>query len=88
MYGQALMRMLRQKKSNPLPLHAQVIMLIAGLSHSMEKVPVEKISEYLKTLVEKAEKDYPEICKNIDENGDFTDEDEKKIINLAQKTGE
>ena len=87
-YGQGLMRMLRQKQSNPLPLHAQVIMLIAGLSHSMEKMPPDEVPEYLKRLVAAAEKDYPEICGNIDENGDFTDEEEKEIINLAQKAGE
>ena len=87
-YGQGLMRMLRQNKSNPLPLHAQVIMLLAGLSHSMEKIPAEKVADYLKKLVEKAENDLPEICKSIDENGDFTDEEENTIVSLAQKTGE
>ncbi len=87
-YGQGLMRMLRQNKSNPLPLHAQVIMLLAGLSHSMEKIPAESVSDYLKKLVEKAENDLPGICKSIDENGDFTDEEETAIVSLAQKTGE
>ncbi|MBR4720463.1 MAG: F0F1 ATP synthase subunit alpha [Clostridia bacterium] len=86
-YGQGLMRMLRQKQSNPLPLHAQVIMLIAGLSHSMEKVPLENVENFLKKLIKTVEKEYPELCKNIDENGDFSGEEEKKIILLANKIG-
>ena len=86
-YGQGLMRMLRQKQSNPLPLHAQVIMLVAGLSHCMEKIPLEKIEAFLKKLVKTAQKEYPELCKNIDENGDLLAEEEQKIIILANKIG-
>ena len=88
MYGQGLMRMLRQKQSNPLSLHAQVIMLIAGLSHSMEKIPADKVQDFLEKLVKSAEKEYPQICKNIDENGDFSEEEEKTILLLANKIGE
>ncbi|MBR4172910.1 MAG: F0F1 ATP synthase subunit alpha [Clostridia bacterium] len=88
MYGQGLMRMLRQKQSSPIPLHEQVIMLIAGLSHSMEKIPVGSVQNYLKKLVGAAEKEYPEICRNIEENGDFSKEDEEKIILLASRIGE
>ncbi|HAL63919.1 MAG TPA: F0F1 ATP synthase subunit alpha, partial [Clostridiales bacterium] len=88
MYGQGLMRMLRQKQSNPLSLHAQVIMLIAGLSHSMEKIPADKVQDFLEKLVKTAEKEYPQICKNIDENGDFSEEEEKTILLLANKIGE
>lgn len=87
MYGQGLMRMLRQKQSNPLPLHAQVIMLMAGLSHCMEKIPADSVSDYLKKLVESVRKEYPEICKSIDENGDFSEEEERNILLLANKIG-
>ena len=87
MYGQGLMRMLRQKQSNPLPLHAQVIMLICGLSHCMEEIPLANVQDFLKKLVSTAEKEYPNICKNIDANGDFSKEEEDKILLLARKMG-
>lgn len=87
MYGQGLMYMLRQKKSNPLTLHAQVIMLICGLSHCMEKIPPKSVQDFLKKLVDLAEKEYPQICKNIDENGNFSEEEEDKILLLASKIG-
>ncbi len=87
-YGQGLMRMLRQKQSNPLSLHAQVIMLIAAMGHCLLKVPALNVQEHLKGLVEKIETEYSSLCKSIDENGDYSEEDKELILNIANSFGE
>ena len=87
-YGQGLMYMLRQKQTSPLAAHAQVIMLVCAMGHCMKKIEADKVGEFLKKTVLKIEKEYPEICKNIDENGDYSEEDEKSIIFAANTVGE
>lgn len=87
-YGQGLMHMLRQKQSSPLSLHTQVIMLVSAMGRCMQKVSVDKIPDFLKTLVQKVEDEFPEICRNIEENGDYTEEDEKNILSVANSVGE
>ena len=87
-YGQGLMHMLRQKQTSPYNQHTQVIMLICALGRCMQNIAAEKVSEFLKKAVKKVERDYPEICANIDENGDYSEDDEKKIISAANSVGE
>lgn len=86
-YGQGLMRMLRQKQSSPLNLHAQVIMLIAAMGHCMQKLEPDEVHNYLEKLVARVEEEYPEICQSIEENGDYSSEDEQKILTLAGNIG-
>ena len=87
-YGQGLMYMLRQKQTSPRDAHTQVIMLICAMGNCMQDIEKEQVSGFLQAIVKKIEKDYPEICKNIDENGDYSEDDEKKIIETAKSVGE
>ena len=87
-YGQGLMYMLRQKQTSPYNSHTQVIMLICALGRCMQHIAPEKVLEFLKKTVEKVEREYPEICAGIDENGDYSEEDEKKILLSAKLIGE
>ena len=87
-YGKGLMYMLRQKQTSPYNPHTQVIMLICALNRCMQNIEAEKVLEFLKRTVEKVEREYPQICANIDDNGDYSEEDEKKIILAANSVGE
>lgn len=87
-YGQGLMYMLRQKQTSPLSSHAQVIMLICALGKCMQNIKAEQVSEFLKETVSVIETEYPEICQNIDEDGDYSKEDEQKIVETAKSVGE
>lgn len=87
-YGQGLMQTLRQKQASPIALHAQVIMLIAAMGHCMQAIAPGNVREYLVKLVSEAEAKYPDICRNIDEKGDFTPEEEEKILALAVSAGD
>jgi len=87
-YGQGLMRMLRQKQASPLELHKQVIMLIAAMGHCMQKTAPEDVHGYLEKLVSKIEEQYPEICQGIDEKGDYSLDDEQKILEIARGAGD
>lgn len=87
-YGQGLMYMLRQKQGSPLSVHEQVIMLICAMGNCTQKIKAEEVPEFLKSVVAKIEKEYPEICQGIDENGDYSKEDENTVVSVANSVGE
>ncbi|MCR4719276.1 MAG: F0F1 ATP synthase subunit alpha [Firmicutes bacterium] len=88
LYGQGLMRMLRQKQASPLELHKQVIMLIAAMGRCMQKTSPDQVHEYLESLVSRIEAECPEICRGIDDKGDYSPEDEQKILEIARSVGD
>ena len=50
-YGQGLTRMLRQKQFRPYKQYEQVILLVAGLSHTFAEIPAEKLDGFLPLLL-------------------------------------
>ena len=87
-YGQGLMRMLRQNQAHPLNLHQQVIMLIVAMSNGLRNINPSDVHDYLEKVILMAEKEHPDICSNIDLQGDFTPEDEETILALAASIGD
>ena len=83
-YGQGLMRLLRQPQYHPLKQHEQVVTLVAALGHAMQQVPVQRISEYSRSLLSYVEAMAPDICREIDETGALSEEDKRCILVLAQ----
>ena len=51
-YGQGLMRLLRQKQYNPYKQHEQVILLTAAMGHIFQDVPVDKIPQFSRDLLD------------------------------------
>lgn len=84
-YGQGLMRMLRQAQYHPMSLHAQIVTLVTALSHSMIDIPEDNISEFLSNLLKNFSEIHAEICERIDKLGLLTDDDKTEIINFAKQ---
>ena len=83
-YGEGLMRLLRQPQGSPMSLSEQVILLVAAVGKVFLPVPVEKIPEArLKVLAYFKEK-RKAICARIDKTGELTDGDKKNIIKLSR----
>ncbi len=83
-YGQGLMRLLRQDRSQPMSQHEQVITLVAALAHQMQDVPLKHINAFRRKLVAYIENEAPYICQEIDHQEQLSDETKQEIISLTK----
>lgn len=83
-YGQGLMRLLRQDQYHPMKQHEQVILLVAALNHIMQDVPIEEIKPFSKGLIQYIEEQASHICSEIDQNGMLPSEIKQDILKYAK----
>ena len=83
-YGQGLMRLLRQPQYHPYRQHQQVILLTAALDHVMQTVPLAEMDDFRGRLLTDAETRDPALCRRIDESGQLSGEDRETILKLAR----
>ena len=84
-YGQGLMRLLRQKQYHPLQQHQQVILLTAALKHVMQDIPLDRMDDFREALLADVEHRDPGLCSRIDDNGVLTPEDAETILVLSRR---
>ncbi len=84
-YGKGLMAMLKQPKSSPLSVHAQVTVLTAALAKKMVKINTDKIPAYLSELVSAVESSCPQLCDMLDEGEKLSSADREIILGIADK---
>ncbi|MBQ9647239.1 MAG: F0F1 ATP synthase subunit alpha [Oscillospiraceae bacterium] len=87
-YGQGLMRLLRQDQYKPFSQHRMVILLIAALNHTMENVPIDDLLTYRERLLEHVEAQHDHICRRIDRNGKLLDRDKELLLASAKEFAE
>ena len=83
-YGQGLMRLLRQDQYKPFSQHQMVILLIAALNHTMEDVPIDQLLDYREKLLAAVEAEHDHICRRIDRNGKLLDRDKEILLDAAK----
>lgn len=83
-YGQGLMRLLRQAQYHPMKQHEQVITLVTALGHLMQEVPVQRIHDCNEELLAYMEEKAPDLCWEIDQTGKLSAEAKERILQLAQ----
>lgn len=84
-YGQGLMRLLRQKQYNPYKQHEQVILLTAAMGHIFQDVPVDKIPQFSRSLLDSAASEIPDICEKIDRTGETSEEERESLLGFAKR---
>ena len=84
-YGQGLMRMLRQPQYHPWQQEEQVIMLVSAMAHTMMNIDIDEIPTYVKKLLAVFEEEHPEIGQEIRSTGKLSDELKEEIISIAKK---
>ena len=84
-YGQGLMRLLRQKQYNPYKQHEQVIMLTAAMGHIFQDVPVDKIPQFSRGLLDSAASEIPDLCEKIDRTGETSEEERESLLGFAKR---
>ena len=83
-YGQGLMRLLRQPQYHPYAQHRQVILLVAALNHVMQTVPLAQMDDFRTRLFSYVETQNQALCRRIDESGQMSDEDRETILKLSK----
>ena len=83
-YGQGLMRLLRQKQYHPMKQHEQVILLVASLNHVMLDVPLADMEHFRKALLDDVKEQAPDLCNRLDQTGQMSDDDCNEILRLSQ----
>jgi F-type H+-transporting ATPase subunit alpha len=82
-YGQGLMRLLRQTQGNPYSLHEQVILLVTGTAHVLQDIPLDKIADFVHGLLIYYHNNASDLCDHIDADKVMTDEDKERIIKTS-----
>ena len=65
--GERMVTILKQGQYQPLPVERQIVMIYAGSSGALDKIPVNRISDYEKGLYEQIDQKNPEVFKTIRE---------------------
>ena len=84
-YGQGLMRLLRQPQYSPISRHRQVILLTAALNKLLLPVPLDKFPDYQEKLLKTVEEQNRAACGRIDRTGELTDEDRANLLESAKE---
>ena len=84
-YGQGLMRLLRQPQYHPLSQHCQVITLTAALNHLLQDIPGKEMKSAQEALLTYAETQDPALCQRIDATGELPPEDKDAILELTRR---
>ena len=87
-YGKSLMMMLRQPQYSPIPMHSQVIVLVAALGHALTAVKAEDIPAFKDRLIAYFDENQPEICDEIKTGNKISAELRQKIIDCAKAFAE
>ena len=83
-YGQGLMRLLRQPQYHPYAQHQQVILLVAALNHVMQTVPLASMDDFRTQLLQYVETQNMVLCRKVDESGQMSDDDRETILKLSK----
>ena len=83
-YGQGLMQLLRQPQYHPMSQHQQVLTLIVALGHLMQDLPIGEVRGFQQRLLVHLEDRAGSICRKIDRQGIFSDEDREEILRLSR----
>jgi F-type H+/Na+-transporting ATPase subunit alpha len=63
--GQRLQELLKQLQANPVPVEDQILVIFAGVTGRLDKVPVEDVARYERELVQFMRTTHPEIHERI-----------------------
>ena len=84
-YGEGLMRLLRQDKQSPMNLHEQVMALVCAREKIFVGVPPKEIKNYEKKLLDYFEHYQSSLCLKIEHDKVLSDEIKNDIITAAKK---
>ena len=85
-YGQSLMRILRQGRGHPYSEAEQVVLLVTALGHIQQQLPVDKIGAFNAKLLNDFAASRAALMQDIGSTGVLTDENRKAILEQAKRS--
>ena len=85
-YGQSLMRILRQGRGRPYSEAEQVVLLVTALGHIQQQLPVDKIGAFNAKLLGDFAASRAALMQDIGSTGVLTDENRKAILEQAKRS--
>jgi F-type H+-transporting ATPase subunit alpha len=87
--GERLVTLLKQKQYRPLSLERQVVEIYAGVNGFLDKLPVEKVEQFLDSLGNILEAKHADIMQSIRETGTLTEELKDKLnVVISEMAGQ
>src|SRR6188768_1077213 len=77
--GERLVEMLNQKEREPLSVSDQVASIFAGTGGYLDRIKVDRVRDFLDRLLSGLHSDQGDLMTQINETGQLSDEDEKKL---------
>ena len=84
-HGEALMRLLRQDKHDPMNLHAEVITLICADAGIFTDIPADNIKDTQRGVISYIENERSDICVRIDHYKKYSGQLYDDIVEAAKK---
>ncbi len=84
-YGQGLVRLLRQPQFAPYSQTEEVLLLVCALNHLMQNIPINRIGEFSRGMLDYIINNYPAICKEISTGKELTQELKQSILSAANE---
>lgn len=80
-----LVEMLKQWPNVPVPYYKQAVLIFAGIRWHLDKLELDQIAEFEKSIYEKLDTTYKQLAEDIQKERDLTDLIEKKIVKLLEE---
>jgi F-type H+/Na+-transporting ATPase subunit alpha len=77
--GERLVEALNQNERSPLSVSDQVAAIYAGTGGYLDRIKVERVTDFLNDLLSRLHSEQGELMKKIEESGDLSDEDEETL---------
>ncbi|MBU1015023.1 F0F1 ATP synthase subunit alpha [Patescibacteria group bacterium] len=83
--GARLMELLKQEQYAPLPTEQQVAVLFAGVEGYLDKVPLERVKDFVEALLERLRNLHSELLKEIRTSGKFEEPARKELAKVLEE---
>ena len=77
--GERMVAALNQGERHPMRVSEQVASIFAGNEGFLDRIKVERVSEFLQSLIERLRAEYADLLNRIDETGQLEDADEEEL---------
>ncbi len=82
--GKRVREILKQPQFQPVPVSAQIAVLMAVVEGVLDKSPIELISAAESAISKEVTEKLPDVCRKIEKGEQLGDEDRYKIVSLAR----
>ncbi|MFA5086979.1 MAG: F0F1 ATP synthase subunit alpha [Candidatus Paceibacterota bacterium] len=81
--GKRIKQILRQNDLEPYPFEKEAIVVFAGVHGDLQSIPLDKIKDFEKELLQEMEVHHADILAEIREKEDFGEDIQKKVLEIV-----